>query len=78
VPPTVRGAERAQLRRALSDASLEAFRVAIGVAAALLALAGLISLFGVRDPRREVPCEDCPGGALVGAPEEAVPEPALA
>jgi EmrB/QacA subfamily drug resistance transporter len=78
VPPAVRGAERAQLRQALSDASLQAFRVAIGVAAGLLALAGLISLFGMRDPRRDVPCEDCPGGALVGAPEEAVPEPALA
>jgi EmrB/QacA subfamily drug resistance transporter len=78
VPPTVAGAERAELRRALSQASLEAFRVAIAVAAALLALAGVISLLGVRDPRREVPCEDCPGGALVGAPEEAVPEPALA
>jgi hypothetical protein len=78
VPPTVRGRERAELQRALSEASLEAFRVAIGVAAALLALAGLISLVGVRDPRREVPCADCPGGALVGAPEDAVPEPALA
>jgi EmrB/QacA subfamily drug resistance transporter len=72
VPATVHGPERAQLRDALSDASVQAFRVSVVVGAGLLVAAGLISLAGVRDPRRrDVPCEDCPGGAIVGAPRDA-------
>ena len=45
-----------------------------------------ISLAGIRNPRRLVPCEECPGGAFVGAsqdlarvsPSGAPPEPARA
>jgi MFS family permease len=71
VPPGVRGRERVEVQGALDDASLKAFRVSIGFGAALVFSAGVLSLVGVRDPRREVSCEDCAGGPLVGAPEEA-------
>jgi hypothetical protein len=71
VPPDVRGRQRAELQVALDDASLDAFRVSIVLGSGLVLAAGVISLLGVRDPRREVSCEDCAGGPLVGAPEEA-------
>jgi EmrB/QacA subfamily drug resistance transporter len=71
VPPGVRGRQRVELRAALDDASLRAFRVSVVFGAGLVFAAGVLSLVGVRDPRREVSCEDCPGGAFVGAPEEA-------
>ena len=71
VPPSVRGIQRVQVRAALDDASLDAFRLAIGMASGLVLLAGAISFAGIRDPRREVSCEECPGGAFAGAPEDA-------
>jgi EmrB/QacA subfamily drug resistance transporter len=71
LPPGVRGAERATVRTALDDASVRAFRVADGCAVVLCLAAGVLSLVGIRDPRRDVPCQECPGGALVGAPESA-------
>ncbi|HWT94306.1 MAG TPA: DHA2 family efflux MFS transporter permease subunit [Solirubrobacteraceae bacterium] len=50
---------------------LDGFRMGLAFAAALLVLAGLVGLLGIRNaPRREVECADCPGGALVGAPED--------
>ena len=71
VPAGVRGRERVEVQEALDDASLKAFRVSIVLGAGLVLAAGVLSLIGVRDPRREVSCEDCAGGPLVGAPEEA-------
>jgi uncharacterized membrane protein len=71
VPAGVRGRERVEVQEALDDASLKAFRVSVVLGAGLVLAAGVISLIGVRDPRREVSCEDCAGGPLVGAPEEA-------
>ena len=71
VPPTVRGADRVEVQTALDDASLDAFRVAVIFGAGLVFAAGVLSLVGVRDPHREVSCEDCAGGPLVGAPEDA-------
>jgi EmrB/QacA subfamily drug resistance transporter len=69
------------LRAATEDASVTAFRTGVGVAAGLMLLGGLLSAAGIRDRRRrEVPCEECPGGPLVGASEDVarvrVPEPA--
>jgi EmrB/QacA subfamily drug resistance transporter len=59
-----------RLRAVTEEASVEAFRVAAISSAALMLLGALISAAGMRAPRRSVPCEDCPGGALVGASEE--------
>src|SRR4051794_15369906 len=42
------------------------------VAAALVAFGGLLALVGIRDPQRDVPCVDCPGGAYAVVPVEAV------
>jgi hypothetical protein len=50
-------------------------------------LGGVVCLVGIANPRREVACEECPGGALVGASQDhahalpaadTVPEPAPA
>jgi hypothetical protein len=44
-------------------ASVHAFRVGIGVCAVLVAVGGVLGLAGIRNPRREVRCEDCAQGA---------------
>jgi EmrB/QacA subfamily drug resistance transporter len=66
VPP----AERAQVRSALDDASASAFHVGLGIGAGLVLIGGIVSLVGIENPRRRVACEDCPGGAFVGASED--------
>ena len=66
-PPDV----RARLERASEQASIDAFRMAIGIATVLVALGGLLGLAGIVNPRRKVLACDCPGGQLVGATAEA-------
>jgi EmrB/QacA subfamily drug resistance transporter len=44
-------------------ASVHAFHVGIGVCAVLVAVGGVLGLTGIRNPRREVRCEDCAQGA---------------
>jgi len=43
----------------------------------LVAVGGALSAAGIENPRRSVPCADCPGGAQVGASADAgrAPEP---
>jgi hypothetical protein len=60
VPP----GERAEVHDALVNASVYAFRIGLGISAVLAVLGGLVSLIGIENPRRKVPCADCPGGAL--------------
>jgi EmrB/QacA subfamily drug resistance transporter len=68
--------ERTFLRGVFEDASVDAFQVAIGVSGALVVAGGLISLVGIRNPRRKVAASECPGGAICGASEElALDEP---
>jgi len=61
----------AQVADAVESASVEAFRVAIGISAVLVALGGVVGLVGIRNPRRIVRCEDCAGGQLAGQPVDA-------
>ena len=56
---------------AVQDASVDAFRLGIGLAAVLVALGGVLGLVGIVNPRRTVRCEDCAGGQLVAAPLDA-------
>ena len=62
---------QARLADATEEASIRAFRVGMGISAALVALGGILGVLGLRNPRREVPCKGCPGGQLVGVPHEA-------
>jgi EmrB/QacA subfamily drug resistance transporter len=61
-------------------ASVHAFHVGMGVCAALVGLGGVLGLAGIRNPRREVRCEDCAEGAhSVQAPHSPIGrEPATA
>jgi predicted MFS family arabinose efflux permease len=52
-------------------ASVSAFHTGVGIAAALVALGGALGLVGIRNPRRSVPCAECPGGQFAGAPQDA-------
>src|SRR5206468_2267332 len=65
--PASLGAQRPRVQAALDDASVDAFRLAILCTGLLVALGGVISAVGIENPRRDVPCEECPGGAAVGA-----------
>jgi len=51
---------------ALVDASVHAFRIGMGVGAALSILGGLVALIGIENPKRRVRSADRPGGALTG------------
>ena len=66
VPPP----ERPVVRSALEDASTSAFHLGLGIGAAFVILGGVVCLAGIENPRREVACEECPGGALYGASED--------
>ena len=77
--------DRAEVHAALVNASVYSFRVSVVIAAGLAVLGGLVALVGIENPRRKVPCTDCPGGALaagnadtVRAPQTREPEPVAA
>jgi hypothetical protein len=67
VPPAV----RVRIRRATEDASVSAFRLGMGISAGLVGLGGALGVAGIRNPRRRVKGEHCPGGQFVGHPREA-------
>jgi EmrB/QacA subfamily drug resistance transporter len=56
---------------ASEESSLQAFRVGIGVASALVIIGGLIGAAGIRNLPRVVQAKQCPGGQLAGAPLDA-------
>jgi EmrB/QacA subfamily drug resistance transporter len=59
--------DRAALHAALVDASVHAFRIGMLISGALALAAGIVAAVGIVNPRRDVHCAECPGGALVGA-----------
>jgi MFS family permease len=70
--------ERRLLARVFEDASVDAFQVAMGISGALVAAGGVISLAGIRNPRRKVVAAECPGGAICGASEDLAHEEPVA
>jgi EmrB/QacA subfamily drug resistance transporter len=71
-------AERPQVRTALIDASVHAFRIGMVISAALAMLGGVIALLGIENPRRRVRSVDCPGGAMAPPAKPGSAEPAKA
>ncbi|HEX8947594.1 MAG TPA: hypothetical protein VF790_01460, partial [Dissulfurispiraceae bacterium] len=67
----VSGSQGAEVHAALVDASVYAFRIGMGVGGGLAILGGLVALIGIQNPRRDVRCADCPGGALAPPPPAA-------
>jgi hypothetical protein len=65
--PAVVGRQAAQ---AVQAASVHAFHVGMLISAILVAAGGLLGLAGIRNPRRDVKCADCPGGQFAGQPKE--------
>jgi EmrB/QacA subfamily drug resistance transporter len=54
-----------------NDESVDAFHLAMGICAALVAAGGIAGLVGIVNPRRRVEAQGCSGGQLSGAPEPA-------
>jgi hypothetical protein len=77
-PAGVPAPERALIARATEDASVQAFHVGLGIAAALVACGGVLGLVGIVNPHRYVCAAECAGGQIAGAPHEAGREPARA
>jgi EmrB/QacA subfamily drug resistance transporter len=77
--PKLRGMPSAQahaIRTAAEGASLHSFHVGMMIAAALLAIGGVVGAAGIRNPRaepEEIHARSCPGGQLVGASSELGP-----
>jgi hypothetical protein len=67
VPPR----EAAAITAGSNAASLDAFRIGIGVAGGLVIIGGLIGAAGIRNPRRVVSAASCRGGQIAGAPLDA-------
>jgi EmrB/QacA subfamily drug resistance transporter len=67
------GSSEATLGSVPVDTALSAFDLAMWIVAVLVALGGVASAIGIENPRRRVRGEDCPGGAIIGAPPEAEP-----
>jgi EmrB/QacA subfamily drug resistance transporter len=74
--PTLHGMPSAQahaVRTAAEGASLHSFHLGMVIAAALVAIGGIVGVAGIRNPRKqeeEIHAESCPGGQLVGASSE--------
>jgi EmrB/QacA subfamily drug resistance transporter len=77
-PAALPPADRAVVTAAVREAGVDAFHLSAVIGAAMLASAGLLGGLLLRNPRRPTSAERCPGGQIVGAPEEAGAQPAPA
>ena len=68
--PASLGPVRPRVQAALDAASVDAFSFAMLLTGGLIAVGGVLSAIGIENPRRSVPCAECPGGAAVGASED--------
>src|SRR5256885_1940277 len=68
-PASLRSA-RPRAQAALDDAAVDAFGLGMTLTGLLIALGGVLSALGIENPKRSVPCADCPGGAAVGASDD--------
>jgi EmrB/QacA subfamily drug resistance transporter len=67
--PDVHGMPSVQahaVSRAAEAASLHSFHLGMAIAAALVAIGGVVGVAGIRNPRTDVSASDCAGGQLVG------------
>jgi EmrB/QacA subfamily drug resistance transporter len=58
------------LASAAEQASLHSFHLGMMIAAALVAMGGVVGVVGIRNPSKRVRAADCAGGQLVGASTE--------
>jgi EmrB/QacA subfamily drug resistance transporter len=64
-------ADQTVVAQAVQDAGVETFHLSAIIGAAMLAGAGALGGALLRNPRRPTAAKCCPGGQIVGAPEEA-------
>jgi hypothetical protein len=55
---------------AANSESVRAFHMALGICAGLVAAGGIAGTLGIVNPKRPVEAERCPGGQLVGSPQQ--------
>ena len=60
---------------AVRDAGVDAFHLSALIGAGMLLFAGVLGGLLLRNPRRPTAARCCPGGQLVGVPEEAGGQP---
>jgi EmrB/QacA subfamily drug resistance transporter len=71
--PDVHGLPAGQgraLTAAAEQASLHSFHLGMAIAAALVAVGGVVGAAGIRNPSKLVHAESCPAGQLIGASSE--------
>jgi EmrB/QacA subfamily drug resistance transporter len=79
--PDVHGVPAAQAHAvslAAQQASLHSFHLGMMIAAALVALGGVVGVAGIRNPQVDVHAAECAGGQLVGVSSPAEPDAAPA
>ena len=76
--PDVHGLPAGQahaLARAAEEASLHSFHLGMAIAAALVAVGGVVGVAGIRNPSKLVHAASCPAGQLIGASSELAQPP---
>jgi EmrB/QacA subfamily drug resistance transporter len=70
-PAALPAGDRAVVTAAVRDAGVETFHLAAMIGGFMVAAAGVLGGVLLRNPRRTMCAARCPGGQLIGAPEEA-------